>query len=42
MAKIRNDWTNAGISGSYHRPLKELIYQAATVHRQHPFLTDAA
>ncbi len=31
---IRNDWTIAEIESIYHQPLLELVYQAATVHRQ--------
>jgi len=31
---IRYDWQEAEIQEIYHRPLLELIYQAATVHRQ--------
>jgi biotin synthase len=31
---IRNDWTREEISKIYHQPIFELIYQAATVHRQ--------
>lgn len=31
---LRNDWTLAEISEIYHLPLLELIYRAATVHRQ--------
>src|SRR5690242_3459879 len=33
--QIRNDWTKEEISEIYNTPLLELIYQAATVHRQH-------
>ncbi len=32
---LRNDWTRKEISQLYHQPIFELIYQAATVHRQH-------
>lgn len=32
---IRNDWTRTEIAEIYHQPILELIYQAATVHRQH-------
>lgn len=32
---IRNDWTREEIAEIYHRPILELIYQAATVHRQY-------
>lgn len=31
---IRNDWTREEISEIYHRPILELIYEAATVHRE--------
>ena len=32
--KIRTDWTLDEIKVIYHRPLLDLVYQAATVHRQ--------
>lgn len=32
---IRHDWTLAEIADIYHTPVLELIYRAATVHRQH-------
>ncbi len=32
---IRNDWTREEIRDIYHSPLLDLIYRAATVHRQH-------
>jgi biotin synthase len=32
---IRNQWTIEEIRGIYNSPLLELIYRAATVHRQH-------
>jgi biotin synthase len=32
---IRNDWTKEEISEIYNTPLMELIYKAATVHREH-------
>ncbi len=35
MADIRSDWTKEEITTLYHTPLLELIYRAATVHRQH-------
>ncbi|HYW36034.1 MAG TPA: biotin synthase BioB [Balneolaceae bacterium] len=35
MAEIRSDWSKDEIAELYHTPLMELIYQAATVHRQH-------
>lgn len=31
---IRNDWTIQEIEDIYHQPLLELVYQAATIHRQ--------
>lgn len=31
---IRNDWTKAEITNIYFSPILDLIYQAATVHRQ--------
>jgi biotin synthase len=35
MHIIRNDWTREEVSAIYHKPLIELIYQAAEVHRQY-------
>lgn len=32
---IRNDWTREEISEIYHQPLLELVYRAATVHREY-------
>jgi biotin synthase len=32
--QIRNDWTIEEISGIYNKPLLELIFEAATVHRK--------
>ncbi|WP_083422133.1 biotin synthase BioB [Arsenicibacter rosenii] len=32
---IRTDWTRKEITDIYNTPILELIYQAATVHRQH-------
>ncbi|GAA4312103.1 biotin synthase BioB [Compostibacter hankyongensis] len=32
---IRHDWTKEEISDIYHTPLLELVYRAATVHRQY-------
>jgi biotin synthase len=32
---IRNDWTKETISDIYNTPLLELIYQAATIHREY-------
>ena len=31
---IRNNWSREEISGIYHKPLLELIYEAATIHRE--------
>jgi biotin synthase len=35
MAEIRSDWTHDEIRQIYDRPFMELVYQAATVHREH-------
>jgi biotin synthase len=35
MTDIRNDWTLEEISEIYNTPLMELIYRAATVHREY-------
>lgn len=35
MSEIRNDWTREEIAEIYNSPILELIYRAATVHRQH-------
>jgi biotin synthase len=32
---IRNDWTKVEIQGIYEMPLLELVYRAATVHREY-------
>jgi biotin synthase len=32
---MRNNWTREEISEIYHSPLMDLIYQGATVHREH-------
>ena len=32
---IRNDWTRQEIAEIFNRPIMNLIYEAATVHRQH-------
>jgi biotin synthase len=37
---IRNDWTRDQISTIYHQPLLELIYEAASVHRQYHIATE--
>ncbi len=35
MDSIRNDWSRKEIAEIYHSPLLELVYRAATVHRQY-------
>lgn len=35
MTAIRNNWTREEIAGIYHFPVLELIYRAATVHREY-------
>lgn len=35
MSAIRNDWTPEEINEIYHSPLLELIYRAASVHREY-------
>jgi biotin synthase len=35
MNEIRNDWTREEIASIFNRPVLELIYDAATVHRQY-------
>lgn len=35
MTAIRNDWTREEIAEIYNTPVLDLIYKAATVHRQH-------
>ena len=35
MNEIRNDWTREEIAAIYNRPVLELIYDAATVHRRY-------
>ncbi|MCS6794513.1 MAG: biotin synthase BioB [Raineya sp.] len=32
---IRNDWTREEISQIYHKPILDLIYEAATIHRKY-------
>ena len=34
MAIIRNDWTRKEVSSIYNKPVFELMYEAATVHRE--------
>ena len=35
MSGIRNDWTKEEVIDIYNRPLLELVYEAATVHRKY-------
>ncbi len=35
MSEIRNDWTREEIAEIYHTPVLDLIYRAATVHREY-------
>jgi biotin synthase len=35
MTSIRNNWTREEIAAIYNKPVLELVYQAATVHREH-------
>lgn len=35
MSIVRNNWTFDEIAAIYHKPLLDLIYEAATVHREH-------
>lgn len=35
MNNLRNDWTRKEISEIYHSPVLDLIYRAATVHREY-------
>ena len=35
MIETRNNWTKEEIIGVYNRPLMDLLYDAATIHRQH-------
>lgn len=35
MADIRKDWTREEIAAIYHKPVLDLMYEAATVHRAH-------
>jgi biotin synthase len=35
MSPIRNNWTKPEIEAIYNQPVLELVYQAATVHRQY-------
>lgn len=35
MSTIRHNWTKQEIINLYNKPLMELLYQAATIHREH-------
>ena len=35
MSTLRNDWTREEIAEIYNTPVLELMYRAATVHREH-------
>ncbi len=35
MTKLKHDWTREEILAIYNKPLMELMYEAATVHRKH-------
>ena len=35
MSKIRHNWTTEEILDIYHKPMMELLYEAASVHRLH-------
>ena len=35
MTSVRHDWTTAEVRAIYDLPLMELVFRAATVHRQH-------
>ncbi len=35
MSTIRHDWTKEEIIAVYNKPLMELLYEAATIHREH-------
>lgn len=35
MAEVRTNWTRQEIEKIYNQPLMELVFQAATVHREH-------
>jgi biotin synthase len=34
MQQLRHDWTTAEISAIYHKPFLDLVYEAATIHRE--------
>lgn len=35
MNEIRHNWTSEEIMTIYKKPLMELLYEAATIHRQY-------
>ena len=35
MAEVRNNWTLEEIKEIYDKPLLELVFEAASVHREH-------
>jgi biotin synthase len=35
MSEVRHDWTKEEILAIYNKPLMELLYDAATIHRRH-------
>ncbi len=35
MSELRNSWTKEEILALYHKPLMELLYEAATIHRKY-------
>ena len=35
MTEIRHNWTKEEILAIYNTPMMELLYQAASVHREH-------
>lgn len=35
MTTLKNNWTHQEVKAIYEQPILELLYQAATVHRQH-------
>ncbi|MEZ5054699.1 MAG: biotin synthase, partial [Chitinophagales bacterium] len=37
---LRNDWTFEEIQAIYHKPLLDLVYEAATVHRNNNIASD--
>ncbi|MEO1449275.1 MAG: biotin synthase BioB [Bacteroidota bacterium] len=35
MLMIRNDWTRGEVAAIYYRPILELVYEAASIHREY-------